>query len=140
MRTIIHSGAIDYLVKPFPRSGSRQAKNLLLPRQGSRESEHDQSSVDEVCASGQRWLPERLPHERLSRVRDVLEAAGGDLTAADIATRKGSLELPARRVPGIPRGQWRGECRGGQLGLGDAAQGVPVDGISPIATTRRRGH
>lgn len=101
VRSVVHCGAVDYLVKPFPPERLRRALSLFVHRAAAmRTPELDQASVDEICSSGRksgRWLPRGLRHEGVAQVRDILADAPEELSAAQIATRTGLARVTSRR-------------------------------------------
>jgi two-component system CitB family response regulator len=101
VRSLVHLGAVDYLVKPFPPERLQQALVLFRERMAAISGgELTQQQVDEVTASGRtprRWIPKGLSSESVERVRSALQACEAPVTADELARRLGMARVTTRR-------------------------------------------
>lgn len=101
VRSLVHLGVIDYLVKPFTPERLHQALALFRQRLGTLGiPELTQQEVDVLQAtgrSGRRWLPRGLSEAVLDRVRETLQAAQGPVTATDVAEASDMARVTVRR-------------------------------------------
>jgi response regulator of citrate/malate metabolism len=100
VHAVVHRGALDYLVKPFPPDRLRQALGLFLHRATAIAAvELDQTRVDELCGGGRvasPSLPRGLTIDAVARVRGVLSQSR-ELSASDVAEKTGLARVTARR-------------------------------------------
>jgi response regulator of citrate/malate metabolism len=89
VRSTVHLGVVDYLVKPFPPERLRQALRLFVNRMSAVSSpELDQSQVDVLTASGRtprRAVPKGLDDARVQEIRRSLRGMSGPVTAQQLA-------------------------------------------------------
>lgn len=101
VRSLVHLGVIDYLVKPFTPERLHQALTLFRQRMGTLGArELTQQEVDVLRAtgrSGRRWLPKGLSEAALERVRATLTQAPGPVTATHVAEVSGMARVTVRR-------------------------------------------
>lgn len=101
VRTLVHLGVLDYLVKPFTPERLSQALSLFRRRMGALgPRELSQGEVDVLRATGgsdRRWLPKGLSEAALARVRDALAAADAAVTASTVAETTGMARVTVRR-------------------------------------------
>lgn len=101
VRSLIHLGVIDYLVKPFTPERFHQALVAFKRRMAAPGSaELSQGQVDGLCNSGslaRRWLPKGLGEPALERVRSALVKEGAPASAGTIADEIGMARVTARR-------------------------------------------
>jgi response regulator of citrate/malate metabolism len=99
VRSIVHLGTVDYLVKPFTPERLRQALLVFLHRMAALGRVRlDQHAIDE--ASGRvvrRSLPRGLTEQTLDDVRAVLARADHGLSADEAAAATGVARVTARR-------------------------------------------
>jgi len=101
IRTALHLGVVDYLVKPFDperlhSSLAQFVRRMLVLSSGSLE----QSDVDVLratAAPNKRLLPRELNPERLTAIRAVLGNSAAPLSAEEIGDTVGSARVTARR-------------------------------------------
>jgi two-component system response regulator DctR len=120
IRTIMHLGVLDYLVKPFAPDRLRQSlTSFALRSRTLRRNLLMQDDVDLVQWSGAprlQRLPKGLKRSTLATVRGVLECSDRALTAEEVGERAGIARVTARRyldyldVVGAARVER--ECRG----------------------------
>jgi response regulator of citrate/malate metabolism len=101
VRTAIHHGAIDYLVKPFDLERLRQSLGLFLNRVATPADPEalSQASIDRMVSGGRvprRWLPKGLTHPGIEKVRAALDDDRG-LCSSAIAESTGLARVTARR-------------------------------------------
>jgi two-component system response regulator DctR len=101
VRSLVHLGVLDYLVKPFTPERLHQALSLFLHRMATLgPGQLDQEQVDELSASGRlprRWLPKGLTEPALRSVRDVLAASATPVPASLVSERTGLARVTVRR-------------------------------------------
>jgi response regulator of citrate/malate metabolism len=127
VRTAMHFGALDYLVKPCTPERLRQALALFLSRASALQAaELDQAAVDRASRrGGARRLPKGLSEGNLAAVRDALAASPAPVTALEVSAAahmaratayryleylhaNGEVELDARHgAAGRPRKLYR---------------------------------
>jgi response regulator of citrate/malate metabolism len=101
VRTAIHHGAIDYVVKPFDLERLRQSLGLFLNRVAAPTDPEalSQASIDRMVSGGRvprRWLPKGLTYRGIERVRGALDDDRGICSSA-IAESTGLARVTARR-------------------------------------------
>jgi two-component system, CitB family, response regulator DctR len=101
VRSLIHLGVIDYLVKPFTPERLHQALAAFRQRVASfGPAELTQQEVDVLRATGRsdrRWLPKGLSEPALEQVRAALSRSGEPMTAAVVADSAGMARVTVRR-------------------------------------------
>ena len=103
VRTALHGGVADYLVKPFTFAtfSDRLQRYAEGRRNLTRDGELEQSDVDRVFSlargAGPAPLPKGLSPTTRALVVQVLQAADGDLSASETAERVGISRVSARR-------------------------------------------
>lgn len=101
VREMLHSGVVDYLVKPFaPERLQHAIASFACRARGLRRAQLAQDDVDLVQATGavrMHRLPKGLKRARLSAIRAVLEHSGEALSAEEVGTRTGVARVTARR-------------------------------------------
>jgi two-component system response regulator DctR len=101
VRSVVHLGVVDYLVKPFEPARLQQALGLFLRRLNAlKTTDLGQAQIDEVTASGRtapRWLPKGIAEGPLEHVRSVLAHAQSAVPAEAVAERVGMSRVTARR-------------------------------------------
>ena len=103
VRSALHGGVASYLVKPFTFAtfGERLRRYADARREMDRTGELAQEDVDRVFAVVRRpgavVLPKGLSTSTASLVVKALQAATGDLSAAETAERVGISRVSARR-------------------------------------------
>lgn len=101
VRSTVHLGVVDYLVKPFPPERLRQALRLFVNRMSAASSpELDQSQIDVLTASGRvprRAVPKGLDAARVQQVRRALRDMSAPVTAQELANRTQLSRVTARR-------------------------------------------
>jgi response regulator of citrate/malate metabolism len=100
VRSAVHLGVVDFMVKPFHLERLRQA--LAAARRSMMAAAQDrhlgQEEIDALRIGGQtRWLPRDLESRRLDQVRATLVGEGADLTATDVAVKASVARTTARR-------------------------------------------
>ncbi|MCW2762490.1 MAG: two-component system response regulator [Marmoricola sp.] len=102
VRTALHGGAMQYLVKPFEYADLASRLHQVAAALGMLESgEADQELIDHVfgtspAQAGPAALPKGLSPETAGLVLDVLRA-GQELSAAETAEKVGLSRVSARR-------------------------------------------
>jgi response regulator of citrate/malate metabolism len=100
VQAVVHAGAIDYLVKPFPPDRLRQSLGRFVHRvSAASATEVDQAQADEICGSGREAkprLPKGLTEEAVVSVRQSLRSSG-ERSALDVAQHTGLARVTARR-------------------------------------------
>lgn len=100
VRTMLHLGALDYLVKPFDPERLHDALRAFDRRMASlRQGVLEQTQVDQVRGGRPRPLPlpRDLNDETLARVGAALAAAGRPMTAQDVGSATGLARVTVRR-------------------------------------------
>jgi response regulator of citrate/malate metabolism len=101
VRSTVHLGVVDYLVKPFDQERLRQSLSLFTRRMAMLSgSRLRQPEVDRLRTDGpgaRRWLPRDLSPARLEQVRRSFAEATGAVTAAQLAEVLGISRVTARR-------------------------------------------
>jgi response regulator of citrate/malate metabolism len=99
VRSVVHLGALDYLVKPFTPERLRKALLVFLHRMAALDSgKLDQRAIDEASGRvARRSLPRGLTEQTLDEIRAVLARADGGLAAGDAANAVGIARVTARR-------------------------------------------
>jgi response regulator of citrate/malate metabolism len=101
VRTAMQCGAVHYLLKPFgfPSLRDKLLSYQALRRQLDGVREASQSSIDRLYASraGGVGGGDVQTSPTLDAVADILCAAEGDLSAADVASRLGASRATAQR-------------------------------------------
>jgi two-component system, CitB family, response regulator DctR len=101
VRSLVHLGVIDYLVKPFTAERLYRALAAFRERMGMLgTSELTQREVDALRSnsrSGRRWLPKGLSESALDRVRAALRESEGPVSAAHVAEVTGMARVTVRR-------------------------------------------
>jgi response regulator of citrate/malate metabolism len=101
VRSLVHLGVVDYLVKPFTPERLHQALTLFSQRLSALgRMELTQQEIDVLRASsraGRRWLPKGLSEPALDRVRAALGTEGEPATAARVAEAAGMARVTVRR-------------------------------------------
>ena len=101
VRSTVHLGVVDYLVKPFDQERLRQSLSLFRRRMAMLSANRlQQPEVDRLRTDGpgaRRWLPRDLSPTRLEQVRHRFADAAGPVTAAELASQLGISRVTARR-------------------------------------------
>jgi response regulator of citrate/malate metabolism len=101
VRSSVHHGALDYIVKPFELERLRRAVGLFLSRMSALQPEHvDQAAIDRVSGAFRtptRWLPKGLTEALLRQVRSELNQQHGPISSLEIADRTGLARVTVRR-------------------------------------------
>jgi response regulator of citrate/malate metabolism len=101
VRSAVHLGVVDYLVKPFPPERLRQALRLFVNRMTAASApELDQAQVDLLTAGGRvarRSVPKGLDAARVEHVRRALRGISGPVTAQELAERMQLSRVTVRR-------------------------------------------
>jgi response regulator of citrate/malate metabolism len=101
VRSTVHLGVVDYLVKPFDQERLRQSLSLFRRRMAMLSGKRlQQPEVDRLRTDGpgaQRWLPRDLSPARLEQVRSRFADATEPVTAAQLAGLLGISRVTARR-------------------------------------------
>jgi response regulator of citrate/malate metabolism len=101
VRSTVHLGVVDYLVKPFDQERLRQSLSLFRRRMAMLSASRlQQPEVDRLRTDGpgaQRWLPRDLSPTRLEQVRERFADATEPVTAAELAGLLGISRVTARR-------------------------------------------
>jgi response regulator of citrate/malate metabolism len=103
IRAAIAQGVTQYLVKPFAFAtfADKLERYARYRAQVEVAAEPDQAKVDELIGTlrgtSARTLPKGLNPTTLDHVRDAVRAAGGPLTASEVAGRCGLSRVTARR-------------------------------------------
>ena len=101
VRSSVHHGALDYIVKPFELERLRRAVGLFLSRMAALQPEHvDQAAIDRVSGAFRtptRWLPKGLTEALLCQVRSELDQQRGSISSLEIADRTGLARVTVRR-------------------------------------------
>lgn len=100
VRSTVHHGALDYIIKPFELERLRRAVGLFFSRMAALHAAHmDQAAIDRVSGAFRppgRWLPKGLTDDLLRRVR--IELGENELlSSADVAQRTGLARVTVRR-------------------------------------------
>lgn len=101
IRSAVHGGALDYIVKPFELERLRRAVGLFFTRMAALgASSFDQETIDRVSGAfrpNARWLPKGLTDDLLRQVRGELERNGELASSLDVAQRTGLARVTVRR-------------------------------------------
>jgi response regulator of citrate/malate metabolism len=101
VRSTVHLGVVDYLVKPFDQERLRQSLALFRRRMAMLSGQRlQQPEVDRLRTDGpgaRRWLPRDLSPTRLEQVRSRFADAPAPVTAAELAGLLGISRVTARR-------------------------------------------
>jgi response regulator of citrate/malate metabolism len=101
VRSSVHHGALDYIIKPFELERLRRAVGLFLSRMAALQLEHvDQVAIDRVSGAFRtpsRWLPKGLSEVPLRQVRSELEQQHRLISSLEIAERTGLARVTVRR-------------------------------------------
>jgi two-component system CitB family response regulator len=103
VRDAMHHGVVHYLVKPFAFSTFRERLEsyATLKARLERIADADQSEIDRLYgllrAGGEEALPKGISAPTLQLVADVVRAADGEVSAAEVARRSGISRGTARR-------------------------------------------
>jgi response regulator of citrate/malate metabolism len=101
VRSTVHLGVVDYLVKPFDQERLRQSLALFRRRMAMLSGRRlQQPEVDRLRTDGpgaRRWLPRDLSPTRLEQVRSRFADAPAPVTAAELAGLLGISRVTARR-------------------------------------------
>jgi two-component system, CitB family, response regulator DctR len=101
VRSVIHYGALDYIVKPFEIERLRKSVGLFLNRMATlNATQLEQDAIDRVSGAFRppgRWLPKGLTDAVLSRVRCELEALPGPSSSLEVSDRTGLARVTVRR-------------------------------------------
>jgi response regulator of citrate/malate metabolism len=103
VRDAMHHGVVHYLVKPFGFSTFRERLEsyATLKARLERIADADQREIDRLYgllrAGGEESLPKGISAPTLQLVADVVRAAEGEVSAAEVARRSGISRGTARR-------------------------------------------
>jgi response regulator of citrate/malate metabolism len=103
VRDAMHHGVVHYLVKPFAFSTFRERLEgyATLKARLERIADADQREIDRLYgllrAGGEESLPKGISAPTLQLVADVVRAAEGEVSAAEVARRSGISRGTARR-------------------------------------------
>jgi response regulator of citrate/malate metabolism len=101
VRTMVHHGALDYIVKPFELERLRRAVGLFFSRMAELHSPSlEQEAIDRVSGAfrpTRRWLPKGLTDDLLRRIRLELGDREELTSALDVAQRTGLARVTVRR-------------------------------------------
>jgi two-component system CitB family response regulator len=101
VRSTVHQGALDYIVKPFELERLRRAIGLFFSRMAALHGDSlDQKTIDRVSGSFRpqaRWLPRGLTDDLLRKVRGQLEGDDALVSSLDVAERTGLARVTVRR-------------------------------------------
>jgi two-component system response regulator DctR len=101
VRSVVHLGALDYIVKPFELERLRRAVGLFLSRMSELRSDAlEQESIDRISGAFRppvRWLPKGLTDDLLRQVRLHMESSEGLVSALDVSRKTGLARVTVRR-------------------------------------------
>ncbi|HEX3965855.1 MAG TPA: response regulator [Trebonia sp.] len=101
VRSMMHLGVVDYLVKPFSPQRLRQALWQFHVRMTHmRPSRMQQGAIDAlrtVSVPSKAWIPRDLSPDRLDAIRGVLADADGPLSSDEVAAQVDVARVTARR-------------------------------------------
>jgi response regulator of citrate/malate metabolism len=101
VRSVIHHGALDYIVKPFELERLRKSVGLFLSRMATLNAgQLEQDAIDRVSGAFRppgRWLPKGLTDAVLRQVRSELEALPRPTSSLEVSERTGLARVTVRR-------------------------------------------
>jgi response regulator of citrate/malate metabolism len=103
LRSAMHGGVVDYLVKPFFFDALRERLDnyAALHRRLERLREPEQADIDYVFSllrsRGRQSLPKGISAPTLALVVDAVRSSDGEVSAVDVAERAGVSRGTARR-------------------------------------------
>ncbi|GAB3179854.1 response regulator [Nesterenkonia halophila] len=103
VRTALQSGALHYLLKPFPLATLREVleRYAAMRRTADRLSTVTQGDVDQLISllrpTPSAALPKGLTATTATLVAETLRGAAGDLSAAEVSEATGIARVTARR-------------------------------------------
>lgn len=101
IRSALHLGVVDYIVKPYEIERLRRALSQFADRMSilarGAFGQHEVDTLRLTGAPSKRWVPKDLRPDRLATISQILDASSEPLAADEVGRRADVSRVTARR-------------------------------------------